>query len=58
MRRPNRHAENLVVRPNKVDADHGLDLVTEATPADVQTVLVIARGIGGFTSAMVLTASQ
>jgi 3-oxoacyl-(acyl-carrier-protein) synthase len=33
---------------------HGLDLVTEARPADVRHALVVARGVGGFNSAAVL----
>ncbi|MFJ2115908.1 beta-ketoacyl synthase N-terminal-like domain-containing protein [Streptomyces sp. NPDC087850] len=32
----------------------GLDLVTEARPADVRHALVVARGVGGFNSAAVL----
>jgi act minimal PKS chain-length factor (CLF/KS beta) len=39
----------------QLDARYGLELVTEATAMSVRNVLVISRGIGGFTSAMVLT---
>lgn len=35
-------------------ADYQLDLVTEARPAHVRTALVLARGAGGFNSAMVV----
>ncbi|MFJ2608272.1 beta-ketoacyl synthase N-terminal-like domain-containing protein [Streptomyces sp. NPDC091279] len=36
----------------------GLDLVTEARPADVRHALVVARGVGGFNSAAVLRRSD
>ncbi|MFF2083902.1 ketosynthase chain-length factor [Nocardia sp. NPDC058176] len=35
-------------------ADYELDLVTTARPAPVRTALVLARGVGGFNSAMVV----
>ncbi|WKG12480.1 ketosynthase chain-length factor [Nocardia sp. PE-7] len=35
-------------------ADYQLDLVTEVRPAPVRTALVLARGVGGFNSAMVV----
>ncbi|MFF2393133.1 ketosynthase chain-length factor [Nocardia sp. NPDC058114] len=35
-------------------ADYQLDLVTEVRPAPVRTALVLARGAGGFNSAMVV----
>ncbi|WP_410876153.1 ketosynthase chain-length factor [Nocardia sp. A7] len=35
-------------------AEYQLDLVTEARPAPVRTALVLARGAGGFNSAMVV----
>ena len=35
-------------------ADYQLDLVTETRPAPVRTALVLARGAGGFNSAMVV----
>jgi act minimal PKS chain-length factor (CLF/KS beta) len=34
---------------------YDLDLVQEPRPADVRTALVLARGFGGFNSALVLT---
>jgi act minimal PKS chain-length factor (CLF/KS beta) len=37
---------------------YGLDLVLQARPARVRTVLVLARGYGGFNSALVLRAPQ
>ncbi|MET8426895.1 ketosynthase chain-length factor [Nocardia sp. NPDC004860] len=35
-------------------ADYGLDLVTTARPATVRTAMIIARGAGGFNSALVV----
>ncbi|MFD5655586.1 ketosynthase chain-length factor [Streptomyces sp. NPDC127039] len=36
------------------DTSYDLDLVTEARPADLRTALVLARGEGGFNSALVV----
>jgi minimal PKS chain-length factor (CLF/KS beta) len=39
---------------NVPDNVHGLNLITQARPADIACVLVLARGHGGFHSALVL----
>jgi len=39
---------------NVADSPHGLDLVTSAREASLNTVVVAARGAGGFNSALVL----
>ncbi|MFD1273401.1 hypothetical protein ACFQ51_21805 [Streptomyces kaempferi] len=39
------------------DEEYGLDLVlTQSRPAQVRTALVVARGYGGFNSAVVVRA--
>lgn len=40
-----------------VDSEHRIDLVTEAREAPLRVVLVLARGYGGFNSALVLGAA-